>query len=203
MPGYPAHAFNFNIRMQVDGRCISLDQLKINAMRELIVTSTDTRKFSMAEGEKQLGKLDYTTWFTLKAELTLDNNKVYQVLPKGFWGTTIEVKDGEEVLFSFKMHWNGSIILKSFLDGYERDFIFKHKGLFKNAYVLLDKEEQELAVLQPDFKWSKFRYDYTISGNDVFKKADDNTLLFLTVVHCANYYMSMMSGGIGAAAAIS
>lgn len=170
-------------------------------MRELTVTSTDIRKFSMTENESELGRLDYTSWFSFKAEITLYDSKVYEVAPKGFWGTTIEVKDGEDVLLSFKMHWNGSIIIKTFFEGNQQDFIFKHKGLFKNAYVLLDKEEQELAVMQPDFKWMKFRYDYAISGSDVFKKAEHNNLLFLTIVHCANYYMSMMSGAMGAAVA--
>jgi len=162
-------------------------------MKEYKVKSEDTKHFSLTINDKEIGSLQYEKWFSLKAEMILGGTRTYQIEPKGFWGTTIELKQHENVLLNFKMNWNGNIIINTKFDGTERDFIFKNKGIFKNVYLLLNKEEEELIVIQPDFKWSKFNYDYNISTTDRFDNLDFNLILLLTAIHCVNYYMTMIS----------
>ncbi len=162
-------------------------------MSEYKVNSRNTKYFSLIKAEKEIGNLVYEKWFSFNAEINLDSNRDYLIKPKGFWGTIIELKQNDKLLLNFKMHWNGNIIIKTVFDETEREFVLKHKGILKSFYVLLDKNEQELVVLRPDFKWSKFNHDYNISTSESFDKFDFNEILLLTVIHCANYYMTMMS----------
>jgi len=96
------------------------------------------------------------------------------------------------------MNWNGSVIIDAKLGDVESHYIFRNKGILKSGYVLLDSEEEVLAVIQPDFKWSAFNFDYDITTSEVFDGFEHtvkghDALLLLTIVHCANYYMAMMT----------
>jgi hypothetical protein len=163
-------------------------------MSEYHVKSIDTKHFYLTTiDEKPIGILKYDNWFSFKSEIILEDNSVYYVQPKGFWGTTIELKKDEIVLLNFKMNWNGNIVIGTKFEDIERDFIFKHKGILKSSYVLQDKDGLELLVIQPDFKWKKFRYDYTLSTAEELEQFDFKNILLLTTIHCANYYIAMMS----------
>ena len=165
-------------------------------MKEYKVKSEDTKHFSLTMNDQEIGRLKYEKWFSFKAEMILDGTRTYQIEPKGFWGTTIELRQNDKILLNFKMNWNGNIIINTWFDEIERDFILKHKGILKDSYVLLNKEEEDLLVIKPDFKWSKFNYDYNISTTDRFDNLSFNLTLLLTTIHCVNYYMAMMSTGM-------
>lgn len=161
-------------------------------MAEYLVKSTDARTFTMLANATVLGGLKYTEWFSFKSLLTLTDGTTYRIEPKGFWGTTIELKDEETVWLSFKMHWNGTIVLKSKLGGVNKAFVLKNQGVLKNHYTLLDKDGQELLTIQPDFKWSKVNHDYTVNSTELFETLAAKHVLLLAAIHCANYYMHMM-----------
>lgn len=165
-------------------------------MKEYKVKSEDTKHFSLTINDQEIGRLEYAKWFSFKAEMILEGAMPYQIEPKGFWGTTIELKQNENVLLNFKMNWNGNIIINSRFDNIERDFILKHKGIFKDSYVLLTREEQDLLVVKPDFKWNKIKYDYNIITTDRFDNLSFHPILLLTTIHCVNYYMAMTSSGM-------
>ncbi|ALD20459.1 hypothetical protein [Hymenobacter sp. DG25A] len=160
-------------------------------MADYNVTANGTRDFQLLEDGKLLGALHYTEWFSFEAEVTLADNSSFQIKPKGVWGTTIEFKDQQKVLLDFKMHWNGTIVIKSKFNG--KAFLFKQKSMLKNTFVLIDKNEQELLAVQPAFKWSSFNYDYTLSATEEFEALEMKAFLLLTTVHCANYYMTMVA----------
>lgn len=162
-------------------------------MKEYKVKSEDTKHFSLTLDYQEIGRLIYKKWFSFKAEMILMGARTYQIEPKGFWGTTIELKQHDNVLLNFKMDWNGNIIIHTRFDETERDYVLKHKGILKSAYILLSKEKEELLAIQPDFKWSKFNYDYTISTTDEFENLRGKEILLLSTIHCVNYYMTMMS----------
>ncbi len=167
-------------------------------MSEYSVKSEGSKHFSLSKAGKEIGRLSYEKWFSFKAEMILEQTKTYQIETKGFWRTTIELKQNGKVLLNFKMNRNGNIIIKTWFDETERDFIFKQKGLLKNSYVLLDKEERELLDIQPDFKFRKFSYDYNISAAEGFDNFWFNEILLLITIHCANYYMTMISSVLAA-----
>ncbi|UOQ71787.1 hypothetical protein [Hymenobacter cellulosilyticus] len=160
-------------------------------MADYLIKSTDTRTFTLLAEAAVLGELKYTEWFSFKAMLVLTNGPSLRIEPRGFWGTTIEAKDGDVVVLSFKMNWDGNIVLKSRLGGTNRAFVLKNQGLTKSGYVLLDKHGQELLTIRPDFKWNKINNDYSVSSSELFETFASKETLVLMAIHCANYYMTM------------
>ena len=165
-------------------------------MNEYQVNATSFRDCILVKDGQELGKLDYNKWFSFDAMLMLADGKNYHVTPKGLWGTTIELKEGETTLLNFKMGWNGSIIIHSSLEGPEQDFVFKPKGFLQSSYVLKDKDDNIIIEARPRFDWSKFKYEYKITTADEFESFNQKEALLLIVIHCANYYMSMMAAAV-------
>ena len=156
--------------------------------------SLDTKHFELTRADAPVGTLAYDSWFSFKADITLADYRHYAVRPKGFWGTTIEVKDPQEqVLLDFKMNWKGQILIRTHFDGVEDFYILKNRGLLKSTFVLLHGEETELLSLAPDFKWTKLAVDYEIAAAEAFEQLPHKELLLLTAIHCANYYLTMMT----------
>ena len=157
------------------------------------VKSLDKKHFELKQADALIGRLEYESWFSFKAEITLADEHRYAVLPKGFWGTTIEIKDHEEVVLDFKMNWKGQILIRTLFGGTEDFYILKHKDLFKNSFVLLHGEETEVLSIEPNFKWSKLTVDYQLVASDAFAQLNHRELLLLTALHCANYYLTLVT----------
>ena len=155
--------------------------------------SSDARRFMVTAENEKIGELSYDNWYSFKSELLLTTGEAFQVEPKGFWGTTIELRKAGVVLLNFKMHWDGSVIIKTRFDNEESNYNFKYKGIFKTSFVLQDENEKVFLEIQPDFQWSKLSYYYRISTTDEFDQIYRNKVLLLTTVHCANYFKHMMS----------
>jgi hypothetical protein len=161
-------------------------------MAEYYAKSSNSLTFELVNDNKLTGKITYKSWFSFNAVIELPDSQSLQVEPKGFWGTTIELKDNEKVLLKFRMNWNGEIIVQTYFDGIKESFVCKHRGVFKDSFVLTDKEGIELLVMKPKFKWNLLNYEYQITTSDDFEKYSNKDILLLTSLHCANYYMSMM-----------
>lgn len=161
-------------------------------MAEYYAKSSNSLSFELFDDDKLTGKITYTSWFSFNAEIELADHQSFQVEPKGFWGTTIELKDNEKVLLKFRMNWNGEIIIQTYFDGVKESFVCKHRGVFKDSFVLTDKEGIELLVMKPQFKWNLLNYEYQITTSDDFEKYSNKDILLLTSLHCVNYYMSMI-----------
>lgn len=164
-------------------------------LKEYLIKTSESRNFTLLEEHLELGHLLYPNWFSFKAEIILTDSSTYQIGPVGFWGTTIELKKDDEVLLNFKMDWNGHIILKTFFDGIESDFVFKNKGFFKRNYILQDQFNKEILIIQQDYKWDKLKYDYQLSADYIFANPIHNHILYLTCIHCANYFTSIGTAG--------
>lgn len=161
-------------------------------MTEYQAKSSKSLSFDLTKDDRLIGQLIYESWFKFNSTLELANGPTYQIKPKGFWGTTIELKDGENVLLKFEMNWSGDIVLQTFFDEVEKGYVFKHRGIFKESFVLIDQDGNELLVAKPQIKWTKMNYEYQITTSDTFEALSHKEILLMTSVHCANYYMSMM-----------
>ena len=149
------------------------------------IQCTDSKTFELTDSSKKLGHLLYEGLLSFKAQAVAGND-FYKIIPKGIFSTTIYVtKNGIEVA-NLKMNWKGNIII-SFKKGQE--FILKASGIFLNKYVLEDKNQQKIMLLNPDFDWSKFNYNYTIS----YDTTPQDIVLVLLATYAANYYVAAMS----------
>lgn len=163
-------------------------------MAEYQAKSNNSLSFDLTQGDQLIGKLSYKNWFTFKALIEMVNNINYQVESKGLWGTTIELKDNDKVILKFKMNWNGEIVIQTYSSDIEEGYIFRHKGFFKESFILADQEGIELLIMKPNFKWNKMNYEYQITTSNDFEFFSNKEVLLMSSLHCANYYISMMSG---------
>jgi hypothetical protein len=145
----------------------------------------DKKTFELTDSLEKLGHITYDGLFSFKANAIVGNDN-YKITPIGIFNTTISVtKNGTEVA-NLKMNWKGHIII-SFQNGQE--FILKATGTFLNKYVLEDKDQQKLMLLNPDFNWAKFSYNYSIS----YDNKPQDILLVLLATYSANYCIAAMS----------
>lgn len=165
-------------------------------MAEYYAKSSNSLSFEVTREEKLIGKLIYTSWFKFNAVIEIADGMTYQVEPKGFWGTTIELKDHERVLLKFRMNWNGEIVVQTYFDGVKNGYLFKHRGIFKESFVLTDQEGVELMIIKPHLKWSSMNYEYQINISDNFETLPEKEIVLINALHCANYYMSMMAAAV-------
>jgi hypothetical protein len=91
------------------------------------------------------------------------------------------------------MNWNGEIVIQTYFDGVKDGFLFKHRGIFKDSFVLTDQQGTELFVMKPHLKWSTLNYEYQIITSESFEVLSNKEILLLNSLHCANYYMSMIA----------
>ncbi|UTX48791.1 hypothetical protein [Chryseobacterium sp. MA9] len=165
-------------------------------MAEYYAKSSNSLSFEVTREEKLIGKLIYTSWFKFNAVIEIADGQTYQVEPKGFWGTTIELKDHERVLLKFRMNWNGEIVVQTYFDGVKSGYLFKHRGIFKESFVLTDQEGVELMIIKPNLKWASLNYEYQITTSDAFESFPEREIVLINALHCANYYMSMIASAV-------
>ncbi len=164
-------------------------------MAEYQAKSSNSLTFEMTSDGITIGKLVYRSWFRFNAEIQTSVH-AYQIEPKGFWGTTIELKDDEKVLLKFRMNWNGEIVVQTYFNGVKESYIFKHRGVFKDSFVLTDQEGTELMVIKPHLKWTSLNYEYSITTSDTFEASSYKDILLLNSLHCANYYMALITSAV-------
>jgi hypothetical protein len=152
------------------------------------IQCTDKKTFELTDGPEKLGQLTYDGWLSFKANATAGNDH-YKITPKGIFSTSISVTQNDVEAANMQMNWKGHIVI-SFQRG--PAFILKPTGTFGNKYVLEDPDQQKLMLLDPDFNWAKFSYNYTISYDEKPK----DVLLVLLAAYAANYCVAVMSAGM-------
>jgi hypothetical protein len=139
-----------------------------------------------------LGELIYESSFTqMKAEIKLLNSEVYNIVPVGFFGTSINVtKDGNKIA-SLSMSWNGKIII-TFQD--DSEYALKFKGIFHSQVFLENTDKENIMCFEPHFNLTGGRLDHTITYDIKNEKVSKDYLLILLGVFSTNYFIATISG---------
>ena len=161
-------------------------------MGQYKANATNSHNFTLRFDYQKVGELVYKKWYSFSAEIHMTDGTKYQLEPTGFWDSKIELKDDTQTLLEFKMGWKG-IIIKTLFNDSEEVFLLKLKGLLSNKFVLLDTNDEELMAAETSFKWSKLNFDYNIETTQVFDKFENKELLLLTILHCINYYITIVA----------
>ncbi|MGN6476060.1 MAG: hypothetical protein ACTHKV_02455 [Flavipsychrobacter sp.] len=127
-----------------------------------------------------IGRIDYDGWFSVNVTLQYRGME-YQVAPSNVWHTAILVTQGDREVAEIRQNWAGHLVLH-LADG--NTYLYKH-GFFDTRMTLYNADEQVLVVVQPDFKWSKFSFNYEMEANDNYLEAKDG-LLMLILIYCCN-----------------
>ena len=152
------------------------------------IQCTDKKTFELTDGSEKLGQVTYDGLFSFKAN-ALTGTDHYEIIPKGVFSTTISVTRNGVQVASLAMNWKGQIIISM---QNEQEYMLKAAGTFSSKYVLEDKDQQKLMVLDPDFNWAKFSYNYNIS----YDNKPQDVLLVLLATYAANYYIAVMSASV-------
>ena len=153
--------------------------------------STNSLNFELTYNNKKIGELIYGKWYSFNANIHLFNGDKLKLEPKGFWNSKVELKNTENILLEFKMGWNG-IIIKTFFNNKEENYLLTQKGLLSNKFILLDTEKNEILVAESNFKWKNLNYDYNIETSQKFDNTPNKDILILTILHCINYYITII-----------
>ncbi len=137
-------------------------------------------------GDASLGKLDYTSWFSIKAEILLPSGKIYTLNPQGAFHTSVSVLDGMKRIASLKFNWKGQIIIELENGG---SYAFKRVGFFNYHYGVFSEHEHETAIVHQQFKIAEFSFSYQIETDDNYPEMGQPEFLLL-LIYCCNYLHS-------------
>ncbi len=150
--------------------------------------STNHLNFNLTSGNKNIGELVYKKWYAYEADIQIFDGDKFQLEPKGFWDSKIELKDKEKTLLEFKLGWNG-ININTFFNDVEETYLLEIKGFSESKFTLTDNENNEVLVADFGSKWNNFNYDFNIKTTDEFEKYPNKDIVILTILHCINYYI--------------
>ncbi len=139
-----------------------------------------------------LGKLDYTSWFSTKAEVLLTNGDRYEIGKSNIWHTALYMSKNGAEKCTMKNNWKSQIIIT--MEG-GTTYMLKPKGFFHSTYVLMNEQEQELITLHPDFQWAKLSFNYAIETNDNYPETNDPAIVLLAL-YCTNHMKNMQSAAV-------
>lgn len=154
--------------------------------------STDSYKFNVMSDNIKVGDLVYKKWYSFEADILMADGSKFQLRPKGFWDSKVELTDESTTLLEIKMGWKG-IVIKTYFDRQEKHYLLKLKGLLGDKFILIDDKNQEFMRTESDFKWKTLNYEYSIETTESFDRLGYRNLLLLALVHSMNYYMTFIS----------
>ncbi|MDV6170065.1 hypothetical protein R1T16_16625 [Flavobacterium sp. DG1-102-2] len=155
-------------------------------MKKIDVTQENYRVLTALEKDVQLGRIIYTKWYSnSKSEITVGNKELYTMVPKGFWQSKLEILHGDVVVLKTETKFSGYTMSRP-IDP-DRPYKIKHKGFFKNGYIVVNYKDEVLLEISPNFSWRKMYPGYTIACADTFGNDDFEKLLIMLSVHyCRN-----------------
>ena len=151
-------------------------------MKKINVNQDNYRVLTALENDVQLGRIIYTKWYSgSRAEITVGDKEVFTMVPKGFWQSTLEILQGNVVVFTTAAKFSGYTITKP-IDP-ERPYKIKHRGFLKNGYKLVNYKDEVMLEIESNFSWKKMYPGFRIACADTFGNDDFEKLLIMLSVH--------------------
>ena len=146
-------------------------------------------------GEIIQGKLIYKNRFSSIAKLVDSNNQTFELRSLNFLHYKFEVDSDGKRLLTMKKKWRGNYGIHTFFNSGNEEYNFRHKGFFNGRYILLDKDDRELAVLRLNFIWKSLKYEYDIAINDSFKRRPQYFLLIVIMIYLGRMISNQKRAG--------
>jgi len=150
------------------------------------IQCTDRKTFVLSNESGELGQIIYDGVFTFKAKAMISDDH-YKFTPIGIFSTTIDVTQRGREIATMAMSWQGHIII-SFRNGQE--YRVKATGPFLNKYVLEDKNNRKLMLLDPDIQWVNLSYNFSVS----YEEKPEDILMVLLAIYAAIFFMTASTG---------
>jgi hypothetical protein len=160
----------------------------------------DSRTISFYDNDQFLCKLVYPGRNSSRAGISMTTGEVYDIVPVNFWKSLFEVRTQGKSVVSLKKKWTGRSVLTSHFNGLSNEYIFRQRGLFNIRYVIMDKDERELAVARSKFIWKGLKYNFEIEVSDSLKRREGHFLLIVLMIYLARSAMRQHSSAAMASA---
>ena len=150
------------------------------------ITSKGNRFYeAFNESNNVVATLEYETWATRKAKISVAAGFTYQLAGVGFWQTRISVTKGDIAFAEIKPVLGRGFQLT--FSGTAQSFMFKKKSTFSTDYKVIDDYDTEMATVDVNFKWKSLSYEYEVEVNNNTLDNEINLMLPLLLVYCSRY----------------
>ena len=91
---------------------------------------SDSKKYILKSDDNAfLGSLAFENWLGSKAIITTQFGEFYDIVTKGFWGTSIGISKNDVELSELKMNWKGEIVIDMSANDKGVDYLLKSHNL--------------------------------------------------------------------------
>jgi hypothetical protein len=119
-------------------------------------------------GEKLL-EFTYSNWFSSNARTSFQSTEI-EIKPKNIWSSKFDIVKNGVDKGDISFNWKGNVIIRLENDDTsESQYLLRAIGYWKLGFELVDEKERKIALLKPNFNWSKFSYNYEIELADGFQ----------------------------------
>jgi len=159
----------------------------------------DSKTILFYDNDQILCKLVYSGRNSSRAGIAMTTGEVYDIVPVNFWKSLFEVMSQGKSVVSLKKKWTGRTELTTHFIGPTNEYIFRQRGFLKVRYVIMDKDERELAVTRSKFIWKGLKYNFEIEVSDSLKRKEGHFLLIVLMIYLARSAMRQHSSAALAA----
>ena len=158
----------------------------------------DSKNIVFYERNHIVLKLAYAGRFSNKASIIDADNQVFSIAPIGFWKTKLEVRHNQEYIFTINRKWTGTAKIFTNKDSASSLLLFKHKGFLRFRYVILDKDDRELAIVRSKFRWKGFKHDYEIEVSESLKRKPNHLVILGIMLYLVRNSQRQHAGAVAA-----
>ncbi|MDD7885483.1 aminotransferase [Flavivirga sp. 57AJ16] len=161
-----------------------------------IESTSSTGNFEIKNNDNnRLLELIYSNWFSSNAKTVFNSNNI-EIKPKNIWASKFDIITNGSDKGDISFNWKGNIIIRlENKNKTDNQFLLKAIGLWKLGFELLDQKENKILFLKPNFKWTKFSYDYEVLLEDNIVPNNEIIELLIYSGFSANLYMTRMMAG--------
>lgn len=150
-------------------------------MKRIEITPENPMLYIAVLDGKELGRMEYTNWYSASAAIITINGAEYKLGPKGFWHPSTDIFKDDTIMLNVTSRWQGGFVVNN--PELSKSYTFKPQGWFKPGYEVADDQNEVLFTIQGNFVWKKLNSGFTIICNDDFGTQESEVLLMLLSVH--------------------
>ena len=161
-------------------------------MKRIEITPENPMLYIAVHDGKELGRMEYTNWYSASAAIITINDTEYKLGPKGFWHPSTDIFKDDTVVLNVVSRWQGGFVITNPAEP-TKQYIFRGQGWFKTGYEVVDYQNEIILDIQGNFIWKKFNSGYTIRCAEDFGNSEFDSILLLLSVHL---YKAMQTAAV-------
>ncbi|WP_420152966.1 hypothetical protein [Siphonobacter sp.] len=142
-----------------------------------------------SEAENPVVTFTYDSWFSSIGQAEVNQRKL-KIKSKNAWASKFDVFIDDVDQGDIVFNWMGQIIIRLSVDGPEKVYLLKSRGVWNHHFILEDTEGITLMLIIPKYNWSNLNYEYQL-------KIEGNQAVPLELVtscqYAINLYMTMLT----------